>query len=83
MTARLVLPFSMGTYGLIDPVTYERPLDHPILVVGSSNAIIKWPIIQWLTDTYGDRFSTGFDGTDYYIDFPSEEDITWFKLKWL
>lgn len=79
----MVLPFSMGTYGPMDLYTCERPIDHPILDIGSSNTIIKWPIVQWLTDTYGDRFSTGFDGTNYYIDLPSEEDITWFKLKWM
>lgn len=83
MSARMLLPFNMGTYGIMDPDTGECPLDHPILVVGSSNSTIKWPIMWWLIDTYGDRISTGFDGTEYFIDFPSEEDITWFKMKWL
>lgn len=83
MTARMTLPFSMGTYGLMDPVTYEQPIDHPILNIGSSYCLVKFHIIEWLDDTYGDQVKTGFNGTDYYIDFPSEEDITFFKLKWL
>lgn len=83
MTARLVLPFSMGTYGLVDPFTYEPMIDHPILDIGSSYSSIKVPIQKWLFDTHGDKFETGFDGNDYYIDFPTEADLNWFKLKWL
>lgn len=83
MRARMLLPFSMGTYGRMDPDTYERPIDHPILDIGSSYSWVKEPIMDWLVETYDDNFKIGFDGIDYYIDFLSEADLTWFKLKWL
>jgi hypothetical protein len=84
MTARLFLPFSMGRETVVDPVTFETEIDHPILDIGSSYSSVKYPIIEWLVDRYGTNCSTGYDGDagQYYIDFPSEKDITVFLLRW-
>jgi hypothetical protein len=57
--------------------------DHPILIIGSSYSSVKQPIMQWCAEIWGDRVSMGFDGDDYYIDFPTEADLNWFKLRWL
>lgn len=83
MTARLSLPFSMGTYGSVDPDTYEHSINHPVLDIGSSQSWVKTHIQVWLVNHYGHDFTIGFDGNDYYIDFPTEADIAWFKLRWL
>ena len=83
MSARMLLPFSMGTYGPMDSNTRERPIDHPILDIGSSYACVKEPIMYWLVETYDDNFKIGFDNNDYYIEFLTEADLNWFKLRWL
>ena len=85
MTVRLYLPERMGTTVSVNPVTYEPVVKHPILNVYSSHCSIKMPVLEWLDDTYGDSTYTGFDGErgEYYIDFPTEADVTWFKLRWL
>lgn len=83
MTARLLLPFKMGKYGPMDPLTYERKIDHPILDIGSSHSWVKAHIQVWLVNHYGNDITIGFDGNDYYIDFPTEADLNWFKLRWL
>ena len=83
MTVRMLLPYSMGKFGPMDPRTFEHDIDHPILEIYSSHSSIKQPIMEWLVETWGDKLGMGFDGTDYYIDFPSEADMNWFKLRWL
>ena len=80
--ARLLLPFSMGSQVYAHPDTYEPTIDHPILDIGSSYSGVKTPILEWLQEKYGDTASTGFNGDEYYIDFPTEADITLFMLRW-
>lgn len=82
---RMHLPFSMGTPGVTNPVTFEQDIRHPILNIGSSYSSIKTPIMQWLAENYGNKVNCGFDGEceEYYIDFPTEADVTWFKLRWM
>lgn len=82
---RLYLPFSMGIRVNFDPLTYEEEWVHPILHIGSSYSSIKAPIMEWLAENYGTRVQPGFDTEveDYYIDFPTDADVTWFKLRWL
>ena len=82
---RLYLLESMGTTVSVNPVTYEPDVSHPILHIGSSYSSIKQPIMEWLAENYGTRVQPGFDTEveDYYIDFPTEADVTWFKLRWL
>ena len=81
----MFLPFSMGTPGVTNPVTFEQDIQHPILNIGSSYSSIKPDIMEWLAATYGTRVQPGFDVDceEYYIDFPTEADVTWFKLRWL
>ena len=81
--ARLLLPFEMGRMSLINPHTFEAEYDHPILNIYSSYSSVKQPILAWLVENYGNRASTGFDGNEYYIDFPTDADLMWFKLRWL
>lgn len=83
MTVRMLLPHSMGRVTVINPHTFEAEYDHPILNIYSSYSSIKQPIMEWLVETWGNRLAMGFDGNDYYIDFPSEADMNWFKLRWL
>jgi hypothetical protein len=80
---RLLLPFSMGKEVRTKDKWVDFEYEHPILIIGSSYSSIKQPILEWLVDTYGTDVKTGFDGNEYYIDFPTEADITWFKLRWL
>lgn len=81
---RLLLPFSMGKVIYSDPMTFEEHIDHPILNIGSSSAQLKQPIWDWLQAQHGNsECRIGFDGNEYYIDFPSEADVTWFKMRWL
>lgn len=79
---RVYLPLTMGHRTSFNPMTYEEEWEHPILYVGSSHSSIKQPIMEWLAETYGTEVQPGFDG-EYYIDFPTEADVTWFKLRWL
>lgn len=75
---------SMGTTVSVNPYTYEPDVRHPILNVGSSHCSIKQPIWDWIREQHGDGgCHFGFDGNEYYIDFPTEKDVTWFKLRWL
>jgi len=83
MTVRLTLPFSMGREIPSHHPYIDAEYDHPILIIGSSYSSVKQPIMQWCAETWGNRVSMGFDGDDYYIDFPSEADLNWFKLRWL
>ena len=82
---RLYLLESMGTTVSVNPHTYEPDVRHPILDVHSSHCSIKTPIMEWLAKNYGTRVQPGFDVDceEYYIDFPTEADVTWFKLRWL
>ena len=80
---RLYLLESMGTTVKINPVTYEPDVRHPVLNVYSSHCSVKMEVLDWLAENYGGRASTGFDGNEYYIDFSTEADITWFKMRWL
>jgi len=81
---RLLLPFSMGTVVGVNPMTYEEQIEHPVLHIGSCSANVKQSIWDWLKEQYSDgECRVGFDGSEYYIDFPSEADVTWFKLRWL
>lgn len=81
---RLLLPFSMGKVIYSDPMTFEEHIDHPILSIGSCSANVKQPIWDWLKEQYSDsECSVGFDGSEYYIDFPTEADVTWFKMRWM
>lgn len=83
MTVRMLLPFSMGRE-VLTTHPFDTPyIEHPILDVGSSYSSVKQPIMAWCAEHYGNRISMGFDGNDYYIDFPTEADVTVFKLKWL
>lgn len=85
MVLRLYLYQSWGQLLGANPVTYEPRVTHPILEVYSSHCSIKAPIQEWLVENYGTRVQPGFDGEagEYYIDFPTEADITWFRLMWL
>ena len=83
MTARMLLPFSMGTYRPANSFTVYQEIDHPILSIGSSYSAIKEPILVWLHEQYGNQIHYGFDGKEYFIDFPSEADKTMFMLRWL
>lgn len=86
MTVRLQLPLSMGKTPHIDPYTFEPVIEHPILKVGSSYCGVKSHITDWLAEQYGIRNigdMIGFADGEYYIDFPTEADMVWFKLKWL
>ncbi len=80
---RLSLPYSMGRTTVVNPMTFESEYDHPILNIYSSHSSVKQPIMQWCAEIWGNRVSMGFDGDDYYIDFPTEADLNWFKLRWL
>lgn len=87
MTIRFHLPLNLGRQVYVDPVTYEPRVIHPILDVRSSYCSIKTEIMQWLIEYYGDTYAThpvrvGFDN-EYYIDFDTEADLMWFKLRWL
>ncbi len=82
MTVRMSLPISMGKVVHTDPFTLEPEIDHPILDIGSSYSSVKPHILDWLIKHYGNNFSIGIDG-EYYIDFPTEKDLLWFKLKFL
>ena len=77
---------TMGYIRGVHPMTYEPEVVHPILEVHSSYSSIKTEIMQWLIEYYGDTpdddVRVGFD-TEYYIDFDTEQDLTWFKLRWL
>jgi hypothetical protein len=83
MSVRLLLPYSMGSEVYVNPMTFEPAIDHPILDIGSSYSSVKQPIMQWCAELWGNRVSMGFNGDDYYIDFPTESDLNWFKLRWL
>lgn len=83
MTVRMSLPFNMGTSGAVDPYTFEQKVDHPILDIGSSQASIKQPVQEWLVNNFNNECRWGFDGKEYFIDFPSESDMVWFTLKWI
>lgn len=80
---RLTLPHSMGRMTAVNPQTFEAEYHHPILNIYSSYSSVKQPIMEWCASTWGNRVSMGFDGDDYYIDFPTEADLNWFKLRWL
>jgi hypothetical protein len=85
MMIRFYLPIEgMGITKGVDPNTYEPDMYHPILDVGSSYSSVKTEIMQWLAEYYGDdpEQRTGIDH-EYYIDFDTEADLTWFKLRWL
>lgn len=82
MSVRMLLPFSMGTYGAIDPYTFAQPVNHPILDIGSSQASIKQHIQEWLVNCCNNECRWGFDGKEYFIEFPTEEDMALFLLRW-
>ncbi len=82
MTARMMLPFSMGKVVHTDPYTLAPVIEHPILDIGNSYSSVKSHIMDWLIDRYGNCFCVGLDG-EYYIEFPTEKDMLWFKLRWL
>jgi hypothetical protein len=63
-------------------VTHHQEIIHPFLDIGSSHSGVKAHILEWLTEQYGDKCSVGFDGVDYFIDFPTEPDLTMFLLRW-
>ena len=82
MTVRMLLPFEMGKVTSFNPTTFEETIDHPVLDIGSSWAAVKPEIREWMVDTFG-FCHTGFDCGKYFIDFESEADMAWFKLRWL
>ncbi len=82
MTVRMYLPFSMGKTIHTDPFTFEPVIEHPILDIGSSYSVIKPHIEDWVDEHCPDR-AIGLEDGNYYIDFPTEADMAWFKLRWL
>ena len=82
MTVRMLLPFTMGKVTSANPYTYEHTIEHPVLDISSSFAIVKPEIRQWMVDTFGFCHS-GWDCGDYFIDFKTEADKTVFMLRWL
>ncbi len=84
MTVRMYLPFSMGKVTHTDPYTFEPIIEHPILDIGSSYSSIKPHIIKWLAEQHYNVLDiVGIADGNYYIDFRTEEDMIWFKLRWL
>ena len=86
MTVRMQLFFDMGKVVHTDRFTLEPVIEHPILDIGSSFSRVKQHIFDWLTVRYGVRAvgdMLGFADGEYYIDFPTEADMIWFKLRWL
>jgi len=79
---RMLLPFTMGNVTDFNKYTYEHTIDHPILQISSSFAIVKPEIRKWVIDTFGFCHS-GFDCGDYFIDFKTDEDMALFMMKWL
>jgi len=83
MTVRMLLPFNMGKVITdFNAYSYEETIDHPVLDISSSFAIVKPEIRQWMVDTFGFCHS-GCDCGKYFIDFRTEADMDWFKLRWL
>lgn len=83
MTVRMYLPFSMGKTIRTDPFTFEPVIEHPILEIGSSYSSVKSHILEWMAEQYDIRGIVGSEDRGYYIDFPTEADMVWFKLRWL
>jgi hypothetical protein len=81
---KLPIPFSMGTYGEPDPMTFEYEIDHPILNIGSSYSSLKDEVAEWLDANLGKSWSCEWDnyGAEYRMIFESEEDMTLFLLRW-
>ena len=79
---KLPIPFSMGTYGEPDPMTFEYEIDHPILNIGSSYSSLKDEVAEWLDAKFDKSWSCewGHDGAE--LIFESEEDMTLFLLRW-
>lgn len=82
MTVRMLLPFNMGRVTHFNQDTYEETIEHPVLNISGSYATVKPEIRKWMIDTF--RYChSGFICGDYFIDFKTEEDMNWFKLRWL
>lgn len=81
MTVRKYFPFSMGKTTYIDTFTLEPVIEHPILDIGSSYSMLKSHIEDWL-DEHCTEWDIGLEDGEYYIDFPTEEDVTLFLLRW-
>ena len=80
---RLPLPFSMGRVTDFNPQKhYKETIEHPILEIGGSYGQIKYEIQLWLWSQVGDRYQTGRDAGEPYIDFENEQDLTMFLLRW-
>lgn len=63
-----------------------RPyINHPILDVGSSSCDLKHEVMVWLYENINNRYRFEFDSEarEYCIIFNSEQDMTWFKLRWI
>lgn len=80
---KLPIPFSMGTYGEPDPMTFEYEIDHPILNIGSSYSSIKDEVAEWLDATFGERWKCELgQRAEFTMIFETEEDMTLFLLRW-
>ena len=80
---KLPIPFSMGTYGEPDPMTFEYEIDHPILNIGSSYSSLKDEVAEWLDATFGERWKCVLSQrAEFTMIFESEEDMTLFLLRW-
>lgn len=82
MTVRMYLRPDMGKIIHTNPFTLEPVVEHPILDIGSSYCAIKSHILEWLHEQYCD-YTVGFEYGRNYIEFPTEQDMVWFKLRWL
>lgn len=59
-------------------------ISHPLLDVGRSSSDLKHEVKVWLYENINNRYRFEFDSeaNEYCIMFNSEQDMTWFKLRW-
>lgn len=84
MSYILKLPFHLAESININPITFLPEIQHPILSFSSSSTCLRNDVIQWLIETFGAHsWVFDFNGKDYQLTFNSEEDLTFFKMRWL
>lgn len=85
-----LLDAGVTTYNGVNPITYEPSVSHSLLDIHSSHMSLKTEITQWLIEYYhitadqnDQRYGFDRETGEYYIDFDTEQDLMWFKLRWL
>jgi hypothetical protein len=64
-------------------VDSDQVVDHPVLDICSTAAMLKDKVVEWLNNNCQGRYELGHNQRTYELCFDSQDDATLFILRWL